>query len=579
MDVITLALAKKKAEEAVKEALVPTIIQVPTEYDYMVTEVNLLNNVANEDITKIEFTLYTQRFMGENEPEEDDYESYVIINPFKDGNTVNQDDISVTKDDLLLSFNYLGDQSNLMNWWVEALKVFAKDGSISVNLETDKTLTKEDVAADAKTVGEKFNGINIQGSNSKNVKGAIKTIDSVFGSAERPNTKHDKYVDNYGYGSMAIGPYNKIFGAYSNAQGYNNKIFSTKAAAFGSTNVIGKPTSDLEDVLIGDFSLYLNWMNNYIDLLKIRPYNPNPLNQQGEPWKEGDGDKYGYWDNNDSTGYYHSNYPEEFLFDPSIGEGSFAAGTLNIIYSPNCFAAGRDNFIKSDPDEDGTYNTQGINMAIGYANKVFGNRNFTIGSYNIIPQQLTNTFLFGDSLRATDNSKHVIGRLNANKKGTIFEIGNGSHTDYTWENGIKSNAFEVYWDGSARGGRATTNEDDDLTLTTKGYVKSLLSNTGGGTQLYRHDFYIYFASDDGVVTGSYSGYFLSLKGEQIMDGWGHIPNLGPGTVIGDLWFQDLGADLLPISSASRYDSHYDWYDLEIYPPEEIREISEDVTPL
>lgn len=114
-------------------------------------------------------------------------------------------------------------------------------------------------------------------------------------------------------------------------------------------------------------------------------------------------------------------------------------------------------------------------IAAGLQCQVYGARSFSMGGSVIVKG--TESFGFGSNIliNETASQQIAVGKFNAADDGKIFIVGNGTN------NNNRSNAFSVDWAGNANcagaiTSRATTDDDDDLVLVTKGYVKELINN-------------------------------------------------------------------------------------------------------
>lgn len=112
---------------------------------------------------------------------------------------------------------------------------------------------------------------------------------------------------------------------------------------------------------------------------------------------------------------------------------------------------------------------QGLNCAAN------GQRSFAGGDSSVARGY--NDFVFGECLYsrtqasadAGGNTNFVVGKYNSEVDNTLFTVGNGTNEN------SRSNAFEVYLDGSAKVGKANGSETD-LTVATKGYVDAQDAN-------------------------------------------------------------------------------------------------------
>lgn len=142
----------------------------------------------------------------------------------------------------------------------------------------------------------------------------------------------------------------------------------------------------------------------------------------------------------------------------SGGNGSTTLGNGNQNNGDRSLVAGGDNsntYTGIDSIVSGCWNSNSGARSIvsGYGNSNKYNDHFMLGS------NLKNS----DNLNEQEIDKLVTGKYNNPQPSTVYEIGNGLPTE-------RSNAFEVYEDGSVRAGRQTTYSDNYLTLTTVRYV-------------------------------------------------------------------------------------------------------------
>lgn len=164
--------------------------------------------------------------------------------------------------------------------------------------------------------------------------------------------------------------------------------------------------------------------------------NSNVLSETAEHSINGGGRNFNSGASSKLTGYGNQN----------LGRNSDVGGHTNINYASEAIVGGLGN-INGDP----TDSEKGV-------------RSIIIGLENLNTGESAMVGGFGN---VNDVDDAIVGGYYAKANGSLFRIGNGSRES-------KSNAIEVFRDGSARVSRNTLESDPDNTLVTKGSIPSLL---------------------------------------------------------------------------------------------------------
>ena len=128
----------------------------------------------------------------------------------------------------------------------------------------------------------------------------------------------------------------------------------------------------------------------------------------------------------------------------NLGANSLMVGLLNNAVGVNSITAG---------DYNANHNTSAIVSGTNCINN--GARSIIVGYYNRSDNHAT--AVFGDHTKTGRRSQLVAGEYNVGKTDTLFEIGNGDET-------TRSNAFEVFKDGSVKIYKTPQNNEDAVRL-------------------------------------------------------------------------------------------------------------------
>jgi hypothetical protein len=243
--------------------------------------------------------------------------------------------------------------------------------------------------------------------------------------------------ENNGAYSANFGRFLSNYAGYSLLSGYNNKNYGRDNAIFGYGNQVG---------IAPDFSKLTE---------------AGKIQYESTGWTE-EMSMYGL----NSTGFANNIYNKDLgtgqtgdkaVFDPLLSENNLVFGLNNIVEQKYSIVGGRYNQLLSKEGHD----------------------LIVIGHNNYIDRKVENSAIIGQGLKVYNSMaiQNIFGRYNSLYAPAMFIIGNGNSDTK------RSNAFMVLKDGAVMGGRATQENDNDLTLVTKGYVKSLLSGSGGEIEL------------------------------------------------------------------------------------------------
>lgn len=236
-----------------------------------------------------------------------------------------------------------------------------------------------------------------------------------------------KNVDNGAY-SENFGRYLANYGAYSLNTGYNNKNYGRDNLLSGYGNIVGQePNFD---------NLTEAGATQYAQTGWTASMSMYGLNSTGYA-----NDVNGIDPSTGQTG-------DKLVFDPDKSSKNIVSGLNN-----NRGLTIRESVVVGR-------NNKAANV---FSSIIIGNNNEVNGG--------TGNSAFGRGLFIASNKgiQHVVGQYNAKIALAAFMVGNGS------DDNNRSNAMTVMYDGTVKAGKATTDEDDALTLITKNYLLTKLS--------------------------------------------------------------------------------------------------------
>lgn len=232
----------------------------------------------------------------------------------------------------------------------------------------------------------------------------------------------------------------KSYGKYSTALGQSNEVHQRCSTAVGLANIVGNPQGGVNDNSIS-FS----------------------AGQENRVYGKACA----------VLGAYNSQV------DNKVDYSAILSGTSNKLTgtaSGSAILCGSSNTINS------SYNS----IAAGYYNSIINGDNcVSIGGSNTV--RTDSTILIGSGLKAETpygSNRVLVGKYNAINSYAIFAVGNGtSEAD-------RSNAFEIFPDGTIKAKKLTVASDDEHCLVTKNYVDSKAES-----KLYSHSIHLVAGED------------------------------------------------------------------------------------